>query len=608
MKSKVPLGIALTMLCVPWAAGCNQLLGISEGRPRLSDACDGGCASITPVPEGCGNGVLGPGELCDGDCPTTCSDGIACTTDTLMGEARLCNAHCVASPIEICATDDGCCPAACDQTNDGDCSATCGNATIDALETCDGLCPTSCDDRQACTTDTLTGSASNCSATCSFAPIAACVSGDGCCPSACSVQNDSDCSATCGNTRVEPPETCDGNCPFFCFDGDLCTIDFRLGSPFSCSAICIHSQIDACQHDDGCCPQGCTTQADNDCPLPWTKRKELVVSAAQVEADGNGFLTSFPVLVSFNDADLAASARSDGRDIFFVAGDGATLLDFEVDSFRAGTLIAWVRMPALSATYDTHFYVYYGDGKAWDRQHPSAVWDATFAGVFHLSEDPGPGGLGDLKDSSGGGRHGTAPAAYTSADLVEGQVGLASELSSAQGSLDFGDIDDTDGSAQLTVSIWVDSQTIAQANNVVQKGADDANGWALGVTASATDLFGYVRVDGASLGPDATTTSGVVANQRMQLWTLVYNGKVTDESQRLALYIDAVAQPLSVRGSFPARTPSTAASVLLGGGFDGTVDELLLSLVARSKGWIATYYANVTSPETFVTRGAEERM
>lgn len=132
-------------------------------------------------------------EICDGDCPTSCDDGAACTTDELTGSADECTAACTFAEITSCANGDGCCPAGCDATNDDDCSATCGNGVVEAPEVCDGDCPTSCDDGLACTTDTLVGSADSCSAECSATPITACVHGDGCCAPGCDATDDDDC-------------------------------------------------------------------------------------------------------------------------------------------------------------------------------------------------------------------------------------------------------------------------------------------------------------------------------------------------------------------------------------------------------------------------------
>ncbi|HEX6836430.1 MAG TPA: hypothetical protein VF334_07635, partial [Polyangia bacterium] len=41
-------------------------------------------------------------------------------------------------------------------------------------------------------------------------------------------------------------------------------------------------------------------------------------------------------------------------------------------------------------------------------------------------------------------------------------------------------------------------------------------------------------------------------------------------------------------------------------GLQGTIDELRIATVARTPGWIATEYANQSSPSTFYAVGAEE--
>jgi MYXO-CTERM domain-containing protein len=164
----------------------------------------------------CGNGMVDPGETCDGDCPAACDDGDPCTVDTLSGTAAACNAACTTAPTTACTPGDGCCPAGCGSPADSDCSATCGNGRRDPGETCDGDCPTTCDDGNACTTDTLVGSAAGCSAECTVAPIAVCAGGDGCCPAGCTPATDPDCAATpcdaggdCADAVVEDGDGCD---------------------------------------------------------------------------------------------------------------------------------------------------------------------------------------------------------------------------------------------------------------------------------------------------------------------------------------------------------------------------------------------------------------
>ena len=86
-----------------------------DGDGGLSlDASTGADASL------CGNGMLDPGETCDGDCPTTCADALACTEDVMVGSVAMCNVACE-HPGTGCVGGDGCCSPGCDNLTDSDC-------------------------------------------------------------------------------------------------------------------------------------------------------------------------------------------------------------------------------------------------------------------------------------------------------------------------------------------------------------------------------------------------------------------------------------------------------------------------------------------------------
>ena len=274
------LGSACSRVCdyVP----ITRCLATADG------CCPAGCNANTdgdciPI---CGNGVRETGELCDttipagqaGACPTSCNDGQACTSDSLVGSA--CGQRCSNVAITSClANADGCCPSNCNANNDRDCAAVCGNGVLEAGERCDtriaagakGACPTSCDDGQACTADALVGSA--CGQYCTHTAVTSCsTTADGCCPSNCNANNDPDCTPVCGNGVVESRESCDtaigagqrGACPTSCEDNNACTTDSLVGS--ACTQRCNHVAVTACSMtSDGCCPAGCTANNDSDC-------------------------------------------------------------------------------------------------------------------------------------------------------------------------------------------------------------------------------------------------------------------------------------------------------------------------------------------------------
>ena len=124
-------------------------------------------------------------------------------------------------------------------------------------------------------------------------------------------------------------------------------------------------------------------------PGTWAARTPLTVDPAVVDAAGTGEdLVDFPLLVSVTDPSIGGQA--DGRDLVFTADDGTTRLDHELESWNAttGALVAWVRVPELSASLDTRVFVYHGNAAAIDQQDPAGVWGAGYTSVHHLDDDP----------------------------------------------------------------------------------------------------------------------------------------------------------------------------------------------------------------------------
>src|SRR5258706_10193438 len=101
-------------------------------------------------------------------------------------------------------------------------------------------------------------------------------------------------------------------------------------------------------------------------------RKQITIAASSPTQ-----LVDFPVSIVATDADLASHARADGSDIAMTALDG-TPLAFELVSYAAGALEAWVRIPAVTASTD--IYMIYGGATAPLDSAPT--WLPHYAGVW----------------------------------------------------------------------------------------------------------------------------------------------------------------------------------------------------------------------------------
>lgn len=104
----------------------TDMITPSDMEPLSDMQTDQG--NMSPV---CGNNMVEAGELCDGNCPATCSDGDMCTRDVRAGQDAQCNVVCSYPPITACTSNDGCCPAGCTDMQDNDCPSSgidCKNA------------------------------------------------------------------------------------------------------------------------------------------------------------------------------------------------------------------------------------------------------------------------------------------------------------------------------------------------------------------------------------------------------------------------------------------------------------------------------------------------
>ncbi|HKU44892.1 MAG TPA: hypothetical protein VJR89_42325 [Polyangiales bacterium] len=240
-----------------------------------ASAADGCCPagananSDRDCPAVCGNGVIEPGERCDGtSCPSNCNDNDVCTADFVEGEGcqRSCG-HRDLGPNRN--TKDGCCPNGANSTTDADCSADCGNNLVEPPELCDGNCPTvaMCNDSMACTRDFVDGT--GCMQKCGHTDITTPANNDGCCPQngtpRANANNDDDCRPDCGNGIKEGTELCDGaDCPMSCpDDGNPCTRERLEGE--ACQRRCTVERITTAMPGDSCCP-GLDMYEDSDCP------------------------------------------------------------------------------------------------------------------------------------------------------------------------------------------------------------------------------------------------------------------------------------------------------------------------------------------------------
>ncbi|MDQ3099205.1 MAG: DUF2341 domain-containing protein [bacterium] len=318
----------------------------------------------------------------------------------------------------------------------------------------------------------------------------------------------------------------------------------------------------------------------------WNYRKQLTIDYTKVS--GGADLTNFPVLVSLTDSNLNA-ALSTGNDILFTSSDGTTKLSHEIESFTqsTGTLVAWVKIPTLSASIDTKIYIYWGNSGAASQQDVTNVWDTSYKRVYHLNETSGT----TTTDSTGA-VNGTKVSATQPNPAPNGLIGGAQDwngtdacISSATTGLPTGD---------FTYGIWVKLDTL-------QTFDDPFN------ASGAMELELYLLSDGSytaafGSGGSAASATGVVSTGSWKYLVATRSGS------SVKVYING-AQSGSTGSNGNAISQTTLYMGCYTGNndwIDGLMDEAKISDTARSDGWIATEYNNQSAPATFFSQSKVE--
>ncbi len=346
----------------------------------------------------------------------------------------------------------------------------------------------------------------------------------------------------------------------------------------------------------------------------WSYRKAITVQAGQVTS---GPHTNFPVLISIT-LDTS-NVRSDGYDILFTSDTGTTKLDHEIESYNSGTgaLLAWVEVPSISSTANTDIYIYYGNSGASDQQNVSGTWDegggANYVMVQHLQETSGT-----HYDSTSNGNNGTPFGGVT--QNATGQINGADDFDGTSGYVAIQNLNyNTAGQInELTVCAWFETSF---------GGSSWSGNWAL-VDFDRSEYYNFfVYGDTGELG-FATTASGTIVD--MQGNTSANDGQwhfgcvvfdsseVNDKKIYLDGVLDAEQDAYSTGTNLGTGTTrygfmgeGSEASTFNGSRnniyYDGFIDEVRISDVARLPGWIQTEYNNQYNPSAFHgSPGSEE--
>ena len=320
----------------------------------------------------------------------------------------------------------------------------------------------------------------------------------------------------------------------------------------------------------------------------WTYKRKITIDHTKVDAD----LTDFPVAVLLTADNFDFSkARPDGYDIRFTAADGKTLLSFERVRHDASGQKAeyYVKIPAVSSSADTEFYLYYGNSNASDISNPVAVWSNGYKAVYHMDDWTASA----IKDSTGN-NNGTKKGTNEPIE-ADGKIGKAQQF---DGSDDYVNLPDLNlhGSAGLTVEAWVKGNSWSGSPTIVFFGDGTSGGqWSV-ILQVYNNKFRF----GLESGSTDYNTNGV-ATLSVGTW---YHLVAVKDGTTTKTYIngtqdDSGTAPSTTNDKTYHRIGVAYSSYY----WSGIIDEVRISNVARSAAWLKATYNSLNN--TLLTVGNE---
>ncbi|MFX1457228.1 MAG: DUF2341 domain-containing protein [Promethearchaeota archaeon] len=315
--------------------------------------------------------------------------------------------------------------------------------------------------------------------------------------------------------------------------------------------------------------------------------KEITIDHTKVSGSNN--LINFPILISSYDSDLHDKVQADGDDIAF--NNGTSWLFHEIELFNQNynsthaQLIAWVCIPILSSSVDTIIRMYYGNSTMNAQDNPQGVWESNYIAVYHLNDNP----TGSINDSTN--KIPMIGNNMDSSDLINGQIGYGFNFDSS--GTEYLTSAKVTTIQAFTFSLWANPELHPNWEVLMNFDTEGSNFRYFAI--SDIDNIGYDGEGGLSY-----FGSGVSQNS-WQFFVLTYDGS------QMKAYRNGNQLGSSVSKNILKRTDDFEIGSYHKGVelYDGQMDEVRISYIARSNDWIMTEYNNQYNPKLFYSLSNE---
>lgn len=313
----------------------------------------------------------------------------------------------------------------------------------------------------------------------------------------------------------------------------------------------------------------------------WEYRHKISFDTSGAGADISENLSDVPVLIRLHTGNFAfKDAKPGGEDIRFVSSDDAAQLPYYIERYDTIDEMAaiWVRIPRLSANSNQDYmWMYYGNEAAAAGDDGAAIFDGLQAAVFHFEELEG-----QPQDKTVNANHAMS---FLGGRGLSGVIGNCVLFSGAADRMVIQPSASTHFTNGFTFSAWV---KISQEQDNAYLFSQQSDAGHIRVSIDRSLLFAEIANSEVMV---ATTERSPVLSSGVWHHVVV----TAAPNDRLSVYVNGIeTSTVPLSGGIPEmKTEMTIGGDMDGNhGYYGEMDELGISAVARSAGWVRAAFAS----------------
>ncbi|HBE43384.1 MAG TPA: hypothetical protein DDW27_19725, partial [Bacteroidales bacterium] len=325
---------------------------------------------------------------------------------------------------------------------------------------------------------------------------------------------------------------------------------------------------------------------------------ERNITIDHTKVAGGENLYNFPMLVSITGQNFLKTSptgqitNSNGYDIVFT-DEYYNKLDHQIEYYNAanGDLISWVRIPTLSCSANTVIKMLYGNQLVTTDPSVTSVWDSHYKGVWHLNNS-------NLNDFTS---YNKAATPYNNPTYTTGMIQNSLELNGSNQYATVLNAPNTNFAGNITVSAWVSMDTRNRDQKIAGNQNNSSGGYKFGIYTNNKVEF-EIRNSANTPSLNRDVSGGTVLNTGQWYYLAGISSDVLDS---IKTFVNGIPErPFKKTGTLGIASDNLTIGkepFLSDYYFDGKFDELRISDIVRSDGWMRTEYNNQSSPATFYT-------